>query len=50
MLPILGLDFYPSSAPATPATFNGTHPTTGVLYGSNRNNNNIVVVSASDAD
>jgi uncharacterized repeat protein (TIGR01451 family) len=47
VLQILGLDYYPSSAPAVPATFNGTDPTTGVLYGSNRNNNNIVVVSAS---
>ena len=44
VLQILGLDFYPASAPSIPATFNGTHPKTGVLYGSNRNNNNFVVV------
>jgi len=43
-LQILGLDFYPSSAPVMPPTSNGTHPTTGFLYGSNRNNDNIVVV------
>ena len=48
---ILGLDFYPASAPAMPVTFNGTHPATNVLYGSIRegNNNtdgNIVVVNA----
>lgn len=42
---ILGLDFYPSSAPMTPPTFNGANPAPGVLYGSNRTNDNIVVVS-----
>ena len=47
VLTVLGLDFYPSSAPAMPSTFNGTDPTTGILYGSNRNNNNIVVVNTS---
>ena len=45
-LQILGLDFYPSSAPLVPPTFNGTHPAPSVLYGSNRNNDNIVVVNA----
>jgi hypothetical protein len=45
-LQILGLDFYPSSAPLIPPTFNGTHPALSVLYGSNRNNDNIVVVNA----
>ncbi len=44
-LQILGLDFYPASAPVVPPTFNGTHPAPGVLYGSNRNNDNIVVVN-----
>ncbi len=48
---ILGLDFYPASAPAMPITFNGTHPATNVLYGSIREGNNetvaqIVVVDA----
>lgn len=47
-LQILGLDYYPSSAPAIPPTFNGTHPTTGVLYGGNRNNDNIVTLSATN--
>jgi hypothetical protein len=45
-LQILGLDFYPSSAPVTPPTFNGADPAPGVLYGSDRNNDNIVVVNA----
>ena len=45
-LQILGLDFYPPSAPMTPPTFNGTHPALNFLYGSNRNNDNIVVVNA----
>ncbi len=40
-LQILGLDFYPSSAPLMPPP----HPALGVLYGSNRNNDNIVVVN-----
>lgn len=42
---ILGLDFYPSSAPVVPPTSNGTHPAPGVLYGSNRTNDNIAVVN-----
>ena len=46
---IVGLDFYPATAPAMPVTFNGTHPTTGVLYGSSRLRNNIVVVNATNA-
>ena len=43
-LQILGLDFYPSSAPIVPPTFNGTHPAHGFLYGGNRTNDNFVVV------
>ena len=50
-LQIVGLDFYPASAPAMPVTFNGTHPTINVLYGSIRAggsniDNNIVVLDA----
>ena len=44
-LQMLGFDFYPTSAPATPPTSNGSHPTAGVLYGSNRSNDNIATVS-----
>lgn len=47
---VLGLDFYPASAPVPPPTFNGTHPTAGVLYGSNRTNDNIVAVDTSTGD
>jgi concanavalin A-like lectin/glucanase superfamily protein len=47
-LQILGLDFYPSSAPVMPPNSNGTHPATGFLYGSNRTNDNIVVVDQSN--
>jgi hypothetical protein len=45
---ILGLDFYPASAPAMPLTWNGTHPNTGALYASNRSNDNIVLVSTAN--
>ncbi|MCP3958821.1 MAG: hypothetical protein GY719_13290 [bacterium] len=47
LLQILGQDLYPSTAPALPPTFNSTHPAPGVLYGSNRNNQNVAVVDRS---
>lgn len=44
-LQMLGFDFYPTSAPVTPPTSNGSHPMAGIIYGSNRTNDNIATVS-----